>query len=114
MGQSVSNQIARSILGFLQTQGVAVQSLVAQCGISRYELDKIGGRLSAAQHFRFIQSCSLYQVQWIGAVLENHIQHGLTTLTYATYPELMGVCLNQADGSASLQSSCTGSLATTN
>ena len=67
MGQSVSNVVARSILGFLQTQGVAIQPLMAQCGISRYELDKIDGRLSAIQHFRFIHACAIYQTQWIRA-----------------------------------------------
>ncbi len=103
MGQSVSNVVARSILGFLQTQGVAIQPLMAQCGISRYELDKIDGRLSAIQHFRFIHACAIYQTQWMSSVLESHIAHGLTTLNYAAFPELMGACLNQPDGEALLQ-----------
>lgn len=103
MGQSVSNVVARSILGFLQTQGVAVQSMMAQCGISRYELDKVDGRLSAAQHFRFIQACSIYQSQWMRSVLEMHVEQGLTALNYAAYPELMGICLNQPDGRSLLQ-----------
>lgn len=43
MGQSVSNLIARNMLGILDSQGVVVSTIMAQCGISRHVLEKMAG-----------------------------------------------------------------------
>ena len=103
MGQSVSNLVARTMLEMLQSQGVVGSTILAQCGISRHVLEKSGGRLSAQQHFRFLQFTGNYQEILMKSMLEQHIQQGLTALNYACFPEFVGACLNQATGMNLLQ-----------
>lgn len=103
MGQSVSNLIARNMLGILDSQGVVVSTIMAQCGISRHVLEKNGGRLSAQQHFRFLQFTGHYQEIIIKSILEKNIQQGLTTFNYSNFPEFVGSYLNQETGLKLLQ-----------
>jgi AraC-like DNA-binding protein len=103
MGQSVSNLIARNMLGILDSQGVVVSTIMAQSGISRHVLEKSGGRLSPQQHFRFLQFTGNYQEIIIKSMLERNIQQGLTAFNYSNFPEFVGSYLNQETGMKLLQ-----------
>lgn len=103
MAQSVSNLVARSLLALLQEQGLETSKILSLSGISRHELDKKEGRLSAPQHLRVLQEIGVYQELILNGLLEQNINNGIASEVYHYFPEFIGACLNQENGTNLLQ-----------
>ena len=65
MEKNVSNNIARGILKLLELHDVDTKKIPEKCGISSYELESNGGRLSEGR-------CSLYVLVNIFTPPNNH------------------------------------------
>lgn len=95
MERSVSNTIARVILKQLEVHGVDTKKITEKCGICFYELENNGGRISEKQHYNFLIEAEKYNELLTQDMLEHCISLGTVNLSYHTYPDLFGFCLNQ-------------------
>ncbi len=96
MEKSVSNSVARGILKLLEVHGVDTKKIPEKCGISSYELESNGGRISEDQHYRFLIEAEKNNQFLTEDMLEHCISFGTVNLSYNMYPDLLGFCLNQA------------------
>lgn len=95
MEKSVSNTIARGMLKLLEAHDIDTKKIPEKCGISSYELESDGGRLSEEQHYRFLIETEKYNPFLTEDMLEHCISLGAVNVSYDTYPDLFGFCLNQ-------------------
>lgn len=95
MEKNVSNNIARGILKLLELHDVDTKKIPEKCGISSYELESNGGRLSEDQHYRFLIEAEKHNQFLTEDMLEHCISFGTVNLSYNMYPDLLGFCLNQ-------------------
>ena len=104
MEKTVSNLIARGTLKLLEDTGVDTSKITEKCGISRYEIEWDGGRLSESQHYRFMLESSIHDQYLAEDMLEHCISLGPINISYNAYPDLLGFCLNQASAQAAINS----------
>lgn len=95
MEKSVSNVVARGILKLLELYSVDTKKIPEKCGISSYELESDGRRLSEDQHYKFLIEAEKHNQFLIENMLEHCILFGTVNLSYNMYPDLLGFCLNQ-------------------
>ncbi len=104
MEKTVSNLIARGTLQLLEDNGVDTSKITERCGISRYEIERDGGRLSENQHYRFMLESANHDQFLAEDMLEYCISYGPVNTSYSAYPDLMGFCLNQTTANAAITS----------
>ena len=102
MIKSISNIIVSKVNAALNESGLRVSELLKRSGISNYEIDTPGLRLSEEQYYSFISHGSKYVNSWSEQALEFITKHNNIDLAYSLSPQLTGLCLNEKSAYESL------------
>jgi len=94
--KTVSNILTKWKFDALSEAGVDVDKIIQSTGISRFEVNKEGGRISQDIHFDLIRKTLPYY-----SLLLNQ-QRGLDDI-YRFFPELFGLCFNENNAVDALQ-----------
>lgn len=87
--KTVSNVLTKWKLDVLSDAGIDVDKITKNVGISRFEIDKDGGRIAQENHFNLIRETLPYYNIFLNK--KNVDDNGV----YMRFPELFGLCFNE-------------------
>lgn len=104
MIKSISNLIIAKTNTALHDSGLDTAELLKKSGISTYEIETAGVRLSESQYYSFIGLGSHYLSLWNESSIEFITNHNNIDLAYSLFPQLTSLCLNERSAYESLLS----------
>lgn len=104
MIKSISNLIIARTNKALHDSGLDTTELLKKSGISTYEIETAGVRLSDNQYYSFIDFGSKYLNLWSKDAIEFITNHNNIDLAYSLFPQLTSLCLNEKSAYESLLS----------
>lgn len=104
MIKSISNLIIAKTNQALHDSGLDTSELLKKSGISTYEIETAGVRLSENQYYSFIDLGSKYLSLWSEGAIEFITNHNNIDLAYSLFPQLTSLCLNEKSAYESLLS----------
>ncbi|MBB6055010.1 helix-turn-helix domain-containing protein [Tolumonas osonensis] len=95
MIKSISNLIIAKTNSALYDAGLNTSELLKKSGISDYEIETPGVRLSENQYYSFIDHGSQYLETWSEKTIEFITSQNSIDFSYALFPQLASLCLNE-------------------
>ena len=95
MIKSISNLIVAKTNWGLHDAGLNTSALLKKSGISAYEIETPGVRLSENQYYSFIEHGSKYLNLWNEKTIEFITTQNSIDFSYSLFPQLASLCLNE-------------------
>ena len=95
MIKSITNLIIAKTNQVLHDSGLNTSDLLKKSGISAYEIETPGLRLSETQYYSFIEHSSRHLGLWNEQSIEFITSQNNIDLSYSLFPHLTSLCLNE-------------------